>query len=150
MVAAVLADDSASTELPQTGVMVARHRHQVRRVGREGAVPDPPLVASQGGLEEEGVVDRVHRRTIGLRSECLLRGLLSWRVIRQAQQVTVRVEDAQEVVTPALGISRGGLVLVLRRARLRLPLLLLLPLLEGGLGRRVLGVKVPHLGGVVG
>lgn len=84
VVAAVLADDGASTQLPQAGVVVARHRHQVRRVGRERAVPDPPLVTSQGGLEEEGVVDRVHGRTIGLRSEGLLRGLFSGRVVGQA------------------------------------------------------------------
>ncbi len=40
-------------QLPQSGVMVAAGGHEVGAVGAEGAVPDPALVASEGGLERE-------------------------------------------------------------------------------------------------
>lgn len=41
-------------QLPQAGVVVGAGGDQVGRVGAEGAVPDPALVARQGGLEGEG------------------------------------------------------------------------------------------------
>lgn len=63
--------------------------------------------------------------------------------------MTVLLEDTEEVVGVAVCVGEG-FVRVLRLTRLRPLLLLLLPLLEGGLGRRVFRVKVPHLGGVIG
>ena len=64
MVAAVLADDIASAELPQTSVVITRHSHEVCTICREGAVPDPALVIGESGLQEECVVDWIHRRPI--------------------------------------------------------------------------------------
>lgn len=49
----VLADDLLAVQLPQARVVVRARRHQVRRVGAKGAVPDPALVARQRGLERE-------------------------------------------------------------------------------------------------
>ena len=45
MVAVVLPNDRLALQLPQPRVMIAARRHQVRRVGRESAVPDPALMA---------------------------------------------------------------------------------------------------------
>lgn len=53
--AVVLADDLLTVQLPESGVVVGAGRDEVSRVGAEGAVPDPPLVTRQGGLEGEGL-----------------------------------------------------------------------------------------------
>ena len=53
MMAVVLADDLLAVQLPQPREVVRAGRHQVRRVGAEGAVPNPPLVARQSRLEGE-------------------------------------------------------------------------------------------------
>lgn len=50
----ILPDDLLAVELPQAGVVVGAGGDEVGRVGAEGAVPDPALVARQGGLEGEG------------------------------------------------------------------------------------------------
>lgn len=55
VVAVVLADDLLAVQLPQAGVVVGAGGDEVGRVGAEGAVPDPALVARQGGLEREGL-----------------------------------------------------------------------------------------------
>lgn len=47
----VLADDLLAVEFPQPSVVVRARRDEVSRVGAEGAVPDPALVARQGGLQ---------------------------------------------------------------------------------------------------
>lgn len=150
MVAAVLADDIARTELPQTRIVVTRHSDQVSRVRRESTVPYPALVVGQGCLQEQSTVVGIHRRAIGLRSEGLLRGLLARGVVADAQEISVldrSVEDAQEIAV--LGLRRGcrglGLLLlcVLRR-------LLDVEFLNRDFCRSVVGIKVPHLGGVVG
>lgn len=49
----ILPDDLLAVELPQAGVVVGAGGDEVGRVGAEGAVPDPALVARQGGLEGE-------------------------------------------------------------------------------------------------
>lgn len=53
VVAVVLANDGLAAQLPQPCVVVAARRHEVRRVGAEGTVPNPALVACQSGLERE-------------------------------------------------------------------------------------------------
>lgn len=50
----VLPDDALAAQLPQPRVVIAARGDEVRAVGAEGAVPDPSLVAMQGGLEREG------------------------------------------------------------------------------------------------
>lgn len=47
----ILADDLLAMQLPESRVVVRAGRHQVGRVGAEGAVPDPALVAGEGRLE---------------------------------------------------------------------------------------------------
>lgn len=55
----VVGSDCLSTlELPQSGNVVARGRHKVRRVGRKGGVPDPPLMPEERLGEGEGVARR--------------------------------------------------------------------------------------------
>lgn len=54
MVSVVLADDLLAVQLPEAGVVVRAGGDEVGRVGAEGAVPDPALVAGQGGLERVG------------------------------------------------------------------------------------------------
>lgn len=54
MVTVILPDDLLAVQLPQPRVVVRARGDQVGRVGAEGAVPDPALVARQGGLEGEG------------------------------------------------------------------------------------------------
>lgn len=54
MVSVVLPDDALAAQLPQARIVVAAGSHQVGAVGAKGAVPDPALVAVQGGLEREG------------------------------------------------------------------------------------------------
>lgn len=49
----ILADDGLAAKLPQSRVMIAASCHQVRRVGAEGTVPNPALVARQRGLLRE-------------------------------------------------------------------------------------------------
>lgn len=49
----ILADDGLAAKLPQSRVMIATSCHQVRRVGAEGTVPNPALVARQRGLLRE-------------------------------------------------------------------------------------------------
>lgn len=46
----ILADDRLAAQLPQSRVVIATCRYQVRRVGAECTVPDPALVARQRGL----------------------------------------------------------------------------------------------------
>lgn len=53
MVSVVLPNDLLALQLPEAGVVVGAGGHKVRAVGAEGAVPDPALVAGQGGLERE-------------------------------------------------------------------------------------------------
>lgn len=53
VVAIVLANDLLAVELPEPGIVVGTGRHQVGRIGAERAVPDPALVAREGGLERE-------------------------------------------------------------------------------------------------
>lgn len=53
MVTIILPDDLLCMKLPQTRVVVAASSDQVRRVGREGAVPHPALVAGKRALELE-------------------------------------------------------------------------------------------------
>lgn len=62
----ILPDDLLAVQLPQARVVVGAGRHQVGRVGAEGAVPDPPLVAGQGGLEGEGAREAALVRAGGL------------------------------------------------------------------------------------
>lgn len=153
VVTAVLADDVARTELPQTSVVVTRHGDQVSRVRREGTVPDPALVVGKGGLQEQSSVVRIHWRAIGLRGECLLRGLLARGVVADAQEISVldrSVEDTEEVAVLGLrlgGWRRGLVLLVLLSAIGRL---LVVEFLDRDLGWSVVGIKIPHLGGVVG
>ena len=51
----ILPYDALRRQLPQAGVVVGAGGDEVGRVGREGAVPDPALVAGEGGLERVGV-----------------------------------------------------------------------------------------------
>ena len=54
VVAVVLSYDTLGTQLPQPSVVVRTARHQIRAVGAEGAIPDPPLMTVESGLEREG------------------------------------------------------------------------------------------------
>ena len=54
VMAVILPDDLLAVELPEAGVVVGAGGDEVGRVGAEGAVPDPALVARQGGLQGEG------------------------------------------------------------------------------------------------
>ncbi|EJT51184.1 hypothetical protein A1Q1_07648 [Trichosporon asahii var. asahii CBS 2479] len=47
----VLPDGLSSREVPETGTVVGRRGDEVRRVGREGCVPDPALVALERAVE---------------------------------------------------------------------------------------------------
>ncbi|EKC98257.1 hypothetical protein A1Q2_07271 [Trichosporon asahii var. asahii CBS 8904] len=47
----VLPDGLSSREVPETGAVVGRRGDEVRRVGREGCVPDPALVALERAVE---------------------------------------------------------------------------------------------------
>lgn len=51
--AVVLPNDLLALQLPEAGVVVGAGGHEIRAVGAEGAIPDPALVAGQGGLERE-------------------------------------------------------------------------------------------------
>lgn len=53
--AVVLANNLLAVQLPQAGVVVGAGGDEVGRVGAEGAVPDPALVAGEGGLEGVGL-----------------------------------------------------------------------------------------------
>ena len=53
MMSVILPDDSLRVQLPQARVVIATGRDQVRAVGAEGAVPDPPLMALETRLERE-------------------------------------------------------------------------------------------------
>jgi len=57
MVAIVLSNDGGGAELPQTGVVVATHGHQVSGVGTEGAIPDPALVIVQNRVTGKGALE---------------------------------------------------------------------------------------------
>src|SRR5690242_12779392 len=54
MVSVVLPDDTLTAQLPQPGIVVTARGNEIGAVGAKGAVPDPALVAVQGGLEGEG------------------------------------------------------------------------------------------------
>lgn len=54
VVAVILTDDLLRVKLPQARVVIATGGHEVGAIGAEGAVPDPTLVARQGGLEGKG------------------------------------------------------------------------------------------------
>lgn len=62
----ILPDDLLAVELPEAGVVVGAGGDEVGRVGAECAVPDPALVARQGGLEGEGPVEAALVRAGGL------------------------------------------------------------------------------------
>lgn len=62
----ILPDDLLAVELPEAGVVVGAGGDEVGRVGAEGAVPDPALVAGQGGLEGEGAGEAALVRAGGL------------------------------------------------------------------------------------
>lgn len=55
MMPIILPYDTLRTELPEARIVIRASRDQVRRVGRESAVPHPALMAMQGRLEREGV-----------------------------------------------------------------------------------------------
>ena len=65
MMAAVLADDIASAELPQASVVITRDCYKICTVCGEGTVPDPALVIGERSLQEQCVVDWIHRRPVG-------------------------------------------------------------------------------------
>ena len=54
MVSVILPDDTLGRQLPEPRVVVRARGYEVRRVGGEGAVPHPALVAREGGLEAVG------------------------------------------------------------------------------------------------
>jgi hypothetical protein len=54
VVAVILANNLLGVQLPQPRVVVGASSHKICRVGAEGAVPDPALVAGEGGLERVG------------------------------------------------------------------------------------------------
>ena len=56
VVAVILADDVQAAELPEAGVVVRARGDEVGRVGAEGAVPHPALVAVQRRLERQRVL----------------------------------------------------------------------------------------------
>jgi hypothetical protein len=56
MVAIVLADDVLALQLPETRIMVRASRNEIRRVGREGAVPNPSLMAIEFLFELEALL----------------------------------------------------------------------------------------------
>lgn len=153
VVTGVLPDDVAGAELPEASVVIAGHGDEVSGVSGEGTIPDPTLVVGKGRLEEQGAVVGVHRRSIGRRSESLLRslGLISGR-FTDAKEVSVLnggIEDAQEVtvlVTCGLSGSRGSLSLVLLGA---LRSLSVIEVLDGDLGGGIFRVEIPHFGSVV-
>lgn len=66
VVSVILPDDLLAVELPQAGVVVGAGGDEVGRVGAEGAVPDPALVARQGGLEGKGPGEAALVRAGGL------------------------------------------------------------------------------------
>lgn len=152
VVATVLADDVTSAELPQASVVVTGDGHEVGRIRRESAVPDPTLVVGESGLQEQGVVDWVHGRAIGRRSECLLGSPLAGRVVGDTKKVTVLgggVEDAQQIAGLGRSLSwrSWNFGLGFRRRVLGF---LLLPLLENSLGRQIISIEVPDLRSVIG
>jgi hypothetical protein len=53
MVPVVLANDLLTMQFPEPGVVVGAGGDKIRRVGAKGAVPDPALMAGEGGLERE-------------------------------------------------------------------------------------------------
>ena len=61
----ILPNNTLTAQLPQPRIMVAARSNQIRTIGAKGAVPDPSLVAVQGGLEREG--GRVALRSRGQR-----------------------------------------------------------------------------------
>ena len=110
VVAIVLPDDLLAMQLPQPRVVVRARRDQVGRVGAEGAVPDPALVARQGGLEGEGPRVAVLVAAGGLVDVDLpdLGGVVG-RARRQLLDVR-REEDARDVLLVG-GEVRDGLEL---------------------------------------
>lgn len=66
MMAIVLADDLLAVQLPQARVVIRARGDQVRRVGAEGTVPHPTLVARKSGLERERLGVAVVVRLLGL------------------------------------------------------------------------------------
>jgi len=57
MVAIVLSNDGSGAEFPQTGVVVAAHGHQVRRVSTERAIPHPALMIVQYCITRKGPLE---------------------------------------------------------------------------------------------
>lgn len=55
MVPVVLTDNLLAVQLPQPRIMIRARRYEIGRVCAKGTVPDPALVAGQGGLEREGL-----------------------------------------------------------------------------------------------
>lgn len=53
MMTIVLPDNLLAMQLPQARVVIRARSDQVRRIGAEGAVPHPALVAREGSLEGE-------------------------------------------------------------------------------------------------
>ncbi len=56
MMTIVLPDDLLAMQLPQPRIMVGTSGDQVGAICRESAVPDPALVAREGGLERVGAL----------------------------------------------------------------------------------------------
>lgn len=55
VVAIVLSDGFVGAQVPKSNVVIGARGNKVGTVGTEGTVPDPPLVALQGGLEIEAI-----------------------------------------------------------------------------------------------
>jgi hypothetical protein len=54
MMPIILPNNTLTAQLPQPRIVITTRRNQIRAISAERAVPDPALVAVQGGLEREG------------------------------------------------------------------------------------------------
>lgn len=108
--AIILPYDLLAHEFPQAGIVVATSSDQVRRIGREGTVPHPALVAGQRALELER--PRLRRRLAWRRNHGLevldlpdLGGVV--RAARREVLDVGREEDPRDVLRVRLEVGDG-------------------------------------------
>ena len=64
MMSVVLPDDALAAELPKPSIVVRAGCHEIGRVGAEGAVPDPALMAMQRRFKGKGMRIAVGREIV--------------------------------------------------------------------------------------